>query len=400
MNTSITKPTLLVADDEAEIGEIIEVVAEDLGFEVTCVTNGSKVVGLVEELSPTVVALDLRMPGADAVEIIRELGKKECDSSFLLMSGMDQRTLSAVKALGKENNLDIGATLTKPMSLDAIEEALLPYLRAQNNSVAAVETEPVAEQVKLGLNLLYEPEFQLKNVADVVSKQRMRVCAQWHKDDASVLAEEELNNWARDLGIAQGLSAMVLAESLEAVRIWSNQDFCPEISVSFDGSLLTQLDLPDNLAGMADSSFVPRELLAIEIKEAAITNRNEDVSDVLSRLRIKGFKISVLVERDGENILPMIDSIPIDQIVVDMSLLSGRVNFQNDMEIEFQYSSLTSLANNKGIATCAVNVDSEDQYQFMKKCNFNSARGAQILYPGAAPTILPLYTDGKFSEKL
>ena len=181
MNTSITKPTLLVADDEAEIGEIIEVVAEDLGFEVTCVTNGSKVVGLVEELSPTVVALDLRMPGADAVEIIRELGKKECDSSFLLMSGMDQRTLSAVKALGKENNLDIGATLTKPMSLDAIEEALLPYLRAQNNSVAAVETEPVAEQVKLGLNLLYEPEFQLKNVADVVSKQRMRVCAQWHK---------------------------------------------------------------------------------------------------------------------------------------------------------------------------------------------------------------------------
>ena len=99
------KPSLLVADDEIEIGEIIKAVAEDLGFEVICETEGSMVVELVDRIKPDIIALDLRMPGSDGVEIIRELGKRNCKSGILLMNGMDQRTLSSVQSLGKESNL-------------------------------------------------------------------------------------------------------------------------------------------------------------------------------------------------------------------------------------------------------------------------------------------------------
>ena len=52
----ITKPSLLVADDEIEIGEIVKAVAEGLGFEVTCVEEGSTVVGLVDRIKPDVIA--------------------------------------------------------------------------------------------------------------------------------------------------------------------------------------------------------------------------------------------------------------------------------------------------------------------------------------------------------
>ncbi len=400
MNASNPKPILLVADDEEDIGEIIEAVGEELGFEVVYVNNGSEVVALVDRLSPAVIALDLRMPGTDGVEIIRELGKKKCSSAFLLMSGMDQRTLSTVKSLGKENNLNIGPTLTKPMSIDAIENALLPYVNTQIQSESADTPNYDQDYIKPGLKLTYEPEFQLGSQKNSSAKQRLHVCMQWRKDDDSVLAREELDDWASELGIVRGLSMMALSESLEELRAWCSQGFNPEISVSIDDNSLRQLNLPDILAKLADSKSIPRELLAIEIRESAIINRCGDVADVLTRLRIKGFKISVIIEHDGENILPLIDSSPIDQLVVDMSRLSEKPNFQNDMEIEFQYSSLTSLANNKGISTCVINVDSQDHIQFMKKCNFNSARGAKILGPVAASAILTLYTEGKFSEEL
>jgi len=398
MNIPQPKPRLLVADDEVEIGEIIEAVAEDLGFDVTCVTDGSQVVALVESLQPEVVALDLRMPGADGVEIIRELGKKECQSNFLLMSGMDQRTLSSVQALGKENNLEIAGTLTKPMSVDAIESALAPFLESDKVRAITPAVEPSNHIFDFGMAVHYEPEFQLNPLAGS-TKNRLRVALKWLKDDGTVLSDRQLLDWGDELNISKGLSRMVLSQSLETVRIWSNQDFSPEIAIRLDIGFLSDLNAPDILAAMTDKFHVAREFLVIEIDEASLANNQNQINDVLSRLHIKGFKVAVNIQSAGESILPMLDSLPIDQIIVDMSSLQEIPNFLNDMESEFLYSSLTSVANNKGVLACAANVNSKDQFKFVQQCKFNSARGTQILSPGAAATILPLYTEGKFSHQ-
>lgn len=128
MNNSAQKPRLLVADDEIDLSEIIQTVAEGLGFEVACVTDGAAVVEMVEKFKPNVITLDLRMPGASAVEILRELGSKNCKANIMLMSGMDQQTLLSVQAIGEENNLKIALTLSKPISIKALESSLTPFL--------------------------------------------------------------------------------------------------------------------------------------------------------------------------------------------------------------------------------------------------------------------------------
>ncbi len=388
------KPTLLVADDEIEIGEIIKTVAEDLGFEVTCVNEGSEVVALVNRLKPDVIVLDLRMPGSDGVEIIRELSRKNCKSGILLMSGMDQRTLSSVQSLGRENHLDIGSTLTKPMSLDAIETALSPYFRSARENRVPIAAQPTPVPFDFGLAVHYQAESLIRPLHEA-NPQRLRVRAQWHMDDNRVISAGQLTAMADECGIGKGLSKMVLAQALENVRVWSNQDFTPEISVQLDDSFLTDLSTPDVLAMMADQYYVPRELLIIEITEKSLTDKQDTIGDVLSRLRIKGFKIAVAVESQGENILPLLDNLPIDQIVIDITCVNQETNFTNDMELEFLYSSLTSVTNKKGITVCADNVNSQAQLSFVKKCNFNSARGDQVLPLTSANNILSLVRETK-----
>jgi EAL domain-containing protein (putative c-di-GMP-specific phosphodiesterase class I) len=217
-------------------------------------------------------------------------------------------------------------------------------------------------------------------------------------DDNRVIGIEPLMTLAKDCGIGKGLSKMILAQALENVRVWSNQAFTPEISIQPDSTFLSDLSTPDILAMMADQYHVPREWIAIEIGEKSITSRQDPVRDVLSRLRIKGFKIVVAAEGEGEGILPLMDNLPISQVVIDLSHLNARANFLHDMEVEFLYSSLTSITNKKGITACAANVNSAEMLKFAKKCNFNSARGTEIQSPAKAQEILALYQGGKLSN--
>lgn len=397
MSKAMQKPTLLVADDEEEIGEIFKALAEDLGFDVTCVTEGSEVVELVDRMRPTVIALDLRMPGTDGVEVIRELGRRSCKSAIILMSGMDQRTLSSVQALGNELSLNIGGTLTKPASIDAIESALKPYLKMKVEAHPSISQKQVARKLDYGFEVLYRPELVINPTANS-AREKLLVCTQWRMDDGMVINGIRLDNWIKENSVGKGISRMALDHALENIRIWSNQGFSPEVSVSIDESLLSDLDLPDMLVNMVDNANVARELLCIEIEEDSFMRNRTSIADVLSRIRIKGFRIVLNVLGEGENILPYLDKLPIDKINLNMSSLNNKPNFLNNMEVEFLYSSLTSLCKQNGLLVCGDHVNTEDQMKFVRKCNFNSIRGRQISAPLHAHEILPRYTDGELKK--
>ena len=133
--------------------------------------------------------------------------------------------------------------------------------------------------------------------------------------------------------------------------------------------------------------------------ERALIAQIATVSDVLSRIRIKGFGLSVKAKGEAENILTMIDKLPIDQIVVDMSEIRKNQSFDSNMELEFQYSSLASVTNNKKIEVCASDVNSDQILVFTHKCNFNSAFGREIAHPATADSVPEIFSQERFGER-
>ncbi|MEX2131924.1 MAG: EAL domain-containing protein [Pseudohongiellaceae bacterium] len=389
------KPNLLVAEDEVEIADIIEAVAEDLGFQVSCVYEGAQVVALVKKLAPDVIALDLRMPGADGVEIIRELAKMNCRAKIVLMSGMDQRTLSSVQNLGREQKLDIIATLAKPMSLDAIEKVFSPH------SVIAERPQelPGSQKRQLvcgyGMQTVFEPDVSLTPEPDSAMP-RLTVNLQWRKDDGETLTGAGLFSWAEKQGIGKGLAELLFRDTFCTWRTWSDNNFCPEISLKLDGFLLRDLEIPDILAQLTDFFQIDHSKIILEIDQKAISANSNLVRDILSRLRIKGFKLSVSLDGDGESFIPMLDSLPIDEIIVDLhSLPVGFASSATNMETEFVYSSLTSLARRKGMTVAARNVNRQDLHLFAKQCGFVRARGSQISSSLSVEDVIDYYAKDR-----
>ena len=81
--------TILVADDEAEIRELLRLYLEKDGYQVLEAENGCKVLSLLEKEEVDMVILDIMMPEMDGYRVLKKLRKQQytCDDAVSKKSG-------------------------------------------------------------------------------------------------------------------------------------------------------------------------------------------------------------------------------------------------------------------------------------------------------------------------
>jgi DNA-binding response OmpR family regulator len=73
MGNNLFGDRLLVIDDEPALGKFVRRVAEASGFEVVVTDDPSAFINAARRWHPTVIMLDLKMPGTDGVQLLRSL---------------------------------------------------------------------------------------------------------------------------------------------------------------------------------------------------------------------------------------------------------------------------------------------------------------------------------------
>jgi two-component system alkaline phosphatase synthesis response regulator PhoP len=113
---------ILVIEDEISIQTIVRTYLESAGFSVTIVDNGPDALTEAARLQPTLIVLDLNLPGMDGMEVAARL-RQNSDVYILILTARGEET-------DRVAGLRIGADdyLTKPFSpreLVARVEAIL-----------------------------------------------------------------------------------------------------------------------------------------------------------------------------------------------------------------------------------------------------------------------------------
>lgn len=117
-------PRILVADDEAEIRELIAEVLETEGYEVETVASGAELIRRAQEQVPDLLLIDLMMPHIDGYEAIRQL-RNDTRTSHLPMLILTAQSSSGEVVRGFESGAD--DFIAKPFELPV----LLARIRAQ-----------------------------------------------------------------------------------------------------------------------------------------------------------------------------------------------------------------------------------------------------------------------------
>ncbi|UZP68337.1 response regulator [Desulfovibrio mangrovi] len=112
-------PEVLLIDDEAGILKVLSALIADMGYCVLPAQSAEEALNLLSAQAIPVVITDIRMPGMDGVQLLRQIKKQWPDTEVIMSTGHADMGLAI-------ESLRLGATdfLTKPINPDLLEFAL------------------------------------------------------------------------------------------------------------------------------------------------------------------------------------------------------------------------------------------------------------------------------------
>jgi CheY-like chemotaxis protein len=118
--------TVLIADDEPSVRMLVQATIEPDGYHIIEATDGNEAWSLIQEHRPSLVLLDVRMPGRTGLEILHAIKSEPeliATKVILLTASAQESEINAGLVAGAD------FYLTKPFSprdlLSKVDEALL-----------------------------------------------------------------------------------------------------------------------------------------------------------------------------------------------------------------------------------------------------------------------------------
>jgi DNA-binding response OmpR family regulator len=109
---------ILVIDDEEAIRKLFRLVFEDTEYQLDTAESGEKGIEKAQDTKYDLIFLDLRMPGLDGVQTLRELRKMDADVPVYIVTAFHSEFVDQLKSAA-DDGIDF-EILSKPIGSDQI----------------------------------------------------------------------------------------------------------------------------------------------------------------------------------------------------------------------------------------------------------------------------------------
>ena len=133
----MAEQTILVVDDEEAIAEAVRARLQSEGFRVLTCGDGPTAIEMTREHRPSLVVLDLMLPGMDGLEVCKVIQRNEWIPVLMLTAKTEEADKVAGFAVGADDYL------TKPFSLRELAVRVKAILRRADRALAVSPSEPV-----------------------------------------------------------------------------------------------------------------------------------------------------------------------------------------------------------------------------------------------------------------
>ncbi len=373
-------------DDEPEIGALVGELVEGIGLKCQTYSSAAEFLDAWDGVDEhDLIILDLMMPMMDGIELMRKLVERGCRQGIILISGGDQSILHSAEVLAMAQGLRVLSTVAKPIDLSEFSSLLLCHAEhmeeyaAKRRSATGLPAEFDVEELEQGVSmgqmvLHYQPQVQISTGRLVGVEALVR----WQHPRFGLILPDRFIPQMEQLGIIENLTREIISTAVERQRVWSREFFPFSVSVNISARDTVSLGLPDQLAVLLATNQLDPEQLTLEITETALIREQVRSLDMLTRLRLKGVKLSIDDFGTGFSSFLQLYRAPFSELKVDRAFVS---RMQDDPEAMTIVEICIQLAHKLKMRTVAEGVEDEAALQVLAGLGCDLAQGYHIARP-------------------
>jgi len=340
---------VFVIDDDAVFARQVSKTGEAFSLEVVASDNAGTFINTVRSWQPAMIIIALRMPGADGIELMRELVADKC-SAEIVLTGDDERTLNTALRLGRARGLQMAGILVKPARLAAIRSVLVRFTPT-DSPLTAADLAQALEKKQLFLE--YQPKFDCR----LDRYTGVEALVRWKHPSRGVVRPDQFIGLAEESGLINPLTDWVFAEAAHQGALWHRDGLEIDIAVNIGAKNLVSLDFPDKLAVCCDQHGMEREAIILELTETGEALDSVQTMEALTRLRLKGFRLSIDDFGTGYSSMSQLQKMPFSEMKIDQSFVRSMCE-EPDSRVIVEMS--INLADRIGLHSVAEGVESQE----------------------------------------
>lgn len=382
---------LMIVDDDPSIGDLIGQVAEAMGFQTVFVAQSDQMLDSFRSFQPTLVTLDLMMPGVDGVQSLRTLASECCEADIILFSGADRRVLNTAARFGESHGLQVRELLRKPVEVDHLEAVLARFVQVPTEDLEEAFREAAS---KGDIAVHYQPKVDLSTASEWETR-GIEALARWAHPTAGQISPEIFVPLAEKIGLIGRLTEIVVENAVHQSSTLRRSGYTLETAVNLSPLVLSNPAVPDRLARkLARSDISPGQII-VEVTESAAMAEGAIAIENLMRFRLKGLKLSLDDFGTRCSSLIQLYRMPCSELKIDRCFVK---ELDKSEEARVIVQSIVDLAHNLGLTVCAEGIETPETLKFLRSIGCDQGQGFLISPPLSEADLVSFLEIHKPSE--
>jgi len=224
------------------------------------------------------------------------------------------------------------------------------------------------------LILHYQPKLDLKTRRVVGVEALVR----WNHPKFGMVPPDQFIPLAEQTGLIKPLTHRILSDALHQCRAWRQAGKPLTVAVNLSARNMQDLALIDRVASLLQDLQLPPDALELEITESAIMVDSPRSKEILKRLSTMGVRISIDDFGTGYSSLAYLKKLPVSEIKIDRTFVSGAASNPDDMVI---IRSTIDLGHNLSLKVVAEGVEDAETLDRLVTLGCDTAQGYFISAP-------------------
>ena len=388
---------LYIVDDDLAICNLLKTISVSFFSEIELFNSGKAF--LQESInSRDIVILDLMMPNFDGIEVIRYLANKELFPKLILISGYDQGVLHSAQLLANDYGLDVLDVFTKPISMDRLTNVLFTSVskvgklsvdesevKSKDNKLL-YEFSPRVEDIEHAIKrhqfiLYFQPQVSTKTNKLVGAEALVR----WQHPIHGLVFPDKFIPLAEETGVIESLTNEILDLAIQQCCQWKNQGLFIKTSINLSAKNISSLQIPEQLRSLVRRNHLDPSMSVLEVTESALMGNLTTSLDILTRLRLKGFQLSIDDFGTGFSSLSQLHKIPFTELKIDRSFVKEMAANSESFSI---VETCVMLGHKLNMDVVAEGVETQEALSLLTQMGCDIAQGYYIARPMPAEALI------------